>query len=89
MVGTSFSATAAIRWMPPSSTAPTATVISSPGTHGETSSPKPEAASTKVRTMVFDWAMLPVPRSAVAAPKTQNMIASTFAIPGDLTPAMM
>ena len=63
--------------------------MSSPGTHGETAHPNPAAASTKVRTMVFDWAMLPVPRSAVAAPKTQNMSASTFAIPGDLTPAMM
>ena len=75
--------------MPPSRTAPTATVMRSPGTHGETTHPKPEAASTNVRTMVFDWAMLPVPRSAVAAPNTQNMIASTLASPAWRTPAMM
>jgi hypothetical protein len=76
MAGTSLSATAAIRRMPPRRTRPTAAVIISPGTHVGTVTPKiTRAASTNVRATVFDCAMLPVPRSAAAAPKNANMYA--------------
>ena len=77
MAGTSRAATAAMRRMPPSSTRPTATVMSSPGTQSGTSTPAiVRAASAKVRATVFDWAMLPVPNSAVQAPKNANTPAS-------------
>ena len=56
--------------MPPSRTKPTHTVMSSPGTHNGTSRPKMvRDASTNVRATVLDCAMLPVPNSAVTAPK--------------------
>ena len=88
--GTRRSATAAMRRMPPRRTRPTAVLISRPGTHTGTSSPvRSRAASVKVRAMVFDCAMLPVPNSAVAAPKKANMEASAFPAAACGTPRVM
>ena len=65
-------------------------LIRRPGTSSGTSSPvKSRAASAKVRATVFDWAMLPVPNSAVAAPKKANMYASAFPTPACGTPRVM
>ena len=47
------------------------------------------AASAKVRATVFDWAMFPVPNSAVAAPKNANMHASALPAPACGTPRVM
>ena len=46
-------------------------------------------ASTNVRATVFDCAMLPVPKSAAAAPKKAKSMASTFATDLLGTPRVM
>ena len=79
-----------MRRIPPSRTRPTAALIRRPGIQTETSTPaRSRAASAKVRAMVFDCAMLPVPKSAVAAPKKANMYASAFPAAALGTPRVM
>ncbi len=79
-----------MRLMPPSSTAPTATVMMRPGTHRGTSRPNTvRDASTNVRATVFDWAMLPVPKSAVHVPKNANAPARKRPSGFDGTPRWM
>ena len=65
-------------------------LISRPGTSSGTSSPvRSRAASLNVRATVFDWAMFPVPNSAVAAPKKANMHARALPAAACGTPRVM